>query len=820
MSITSIPNLIPWYPCNIPIQIQSELTRREGDNRGLNYVNANNGDWGNTTGNWSKYRGPQTPWIRVTSNGQGMETGVNANKPGFILASPSDFFSTYGFSRTSGYNESIIGFQPNSSFTPHTLINNNRTSTYPIQVPSPQIESINIIIQHELYRKATINWVCFSRAQLEYMTPYFLVPSITFVLEWGWNNFNPMNLIDVTSVPNLNTLFRDPYPLYTQNILGSNGNYDVMLGTVSNFNWSVEGTTIKCMTEISSRDRMYSGLIINSTTEDVPVDSDGKDTTSNTSNAKLPFGSLIDFVDERIDLLKSVIDKNSNLHKGTPETSDEVFLNKFIKYLKQKHEDNWKEYLYGIFYGRDINSENNLINTFVHREDDFDITSPLANTWINLGLIIEIFNYCNVDYSTISGGEFFRIDIDDILITGHKNMISSDGGILLIPNTFAPKYFYGQDAQATNNISNDDITQLSICSNFIKPQNEDAADKRLYHVCIQLGGTYRDNLDELINSGRYNNGVSPVDSICEFPTVRTGTFENGYLKNLYVNVNFLKKLVHDDGIITYTDLIDKMMSSISSACGNFWDFRLVSSTGNPVPDGNQSTMKIIDTKYIPDNVGTPFIFEYMTDNSILTGMEFKPTISSGQAIRSLYAATNIRKNADTKSNNGTNELLDYMFRDRLFLDDSIKNSNDVKNDKPKNDGITLMKDLQTLSATPEMFQLTTVSDDKTIIRRLVLPASDVVNMLMDDGDYDNNPTYVGIMPGIQATFTIQGIGGLRTFMMFLVRGLPEPYSETNIIFRITNITENIEAGKWTTTITAGVIPLRNGVRTKIGLLPV
>jgi hypothetical protein len=72
------------------------------------------------------------------------------------------------------------------------------------------------------------------------------------------------------------------------------------------------------------------------------------------------------------------------------------------------------------------------------------------------------------------------------------------------------------------------------------------------------------------------------------------------------------------------------------------------------------------------------------------------------------------------------------------------------------------------------------------------------------------------MPNIKATFTLQGIGGLRTFQMFLVE-LPEPYSKENIVFRITNVTETLSKGQWTTTIVAGIIPLRGYIKTKLGL---
>ena len=819
MATTSSPIFIPWEVQNIPSQIQLEFSRREGM-RGLNYVDPVQGDWGNSSGTnkWQNYKGPQTPWIRITSNGYGSEANKNNINPGFILASPSSFFNSYGFNKSNDVNKSIIGYQPDASFTPHTITNNKNQAAYSIHVPPPQIENISIIVQHELYRKATINWICFSKQQLEYMTPYFLIPSLTFVLEWGWNNFNTSNLIDL-SISNLTSLFRDPYQLYSK-VIGSNGTYDAMLGTVSNFSFSSEGNKFKCMTEVSSRDRMYSGILLTSVVEDIPVDNDGKSSTETPDSSILPFGSLIDFIDNRIDLLRSVLDKNSNLYKGTPVTSDELLLTSFINYVKSKRKDNWREYIFGIFYGRDLNPIDDDIDSSIRNPKDFDIQSPQKNIWVNLGLVIDVFNFCNRYLGTKTGDEFFRIDIDDIKISAHRNMISADGSILLIPNCDAPKYLYGLAATDYNSISKDDISKMSVSSHFKKKSNTggDPSDTRLQNICAQPGGSFRDDLDELINNGRYSNGVDPYNSTCEFPT--GVDFTTGYLKNLYVNTSFLKRLIHDTGIKTYTDLINKMMESINGACGNFWDFRLVSSTGNPFPDGQQSTMKIVDIKYIPDNVGLPYTFKHLSDNSILTSLEFKPTISDAQAIRSLYAATNIRKNATSKLNNGSTELLDYMFRDRLFLNNAIKNSNDVKNVKIKIDRISLIKNLQTLDPTPEMFQMTSNSHGKVIIRRLALPSTEVLNMLLDDGDYDNNPTYVGIMPGIQATFTLQGIGGLRTFMLFLVDGLPEPYSSNNIVFRIVNLTESIEAGKWTTAITAGVIPLRNGVRKKLGLPPI
>ena len=72
--------------------------------------------------------------------------------------------------------------------------------------------------------------------------------------------------------------------------------------------------------------------------------------------------------------------------------------------------------------------------------------------------------------------------------------------------------------------------------------------------------------------------------------------------------------------------------------------------------------------------------------------------------------------------------------------------------------------------------------------------------MINDGDFDNNPRYCAVQPNFFIEITLQGIGGLRTFQYFTVRNLPEPYSDRNVIFRITDVTQTLEAGSWETTI--------------------
>jgi len=261
-----------------------------------------------------------------------------------------------------------------------------------------------------------------------------------------------------------------------------------------------------------------------------------------------------------------------------------------------------------------------------------------------------------------------------------------------------------------------------------------------------------------------------------------------------------------------------MLEDINKASGNWWKFKLVDGTGSGDQSKNESaSMKITDEQnalYSANGAdrGKVYTFDYYDADALLQGISFRPTLSNAQAIRTIYAKTNNDTKRTVLSDQA--ELLDYKFDDRLFRDDSPKNPPKPKADKAFYD---TMASLQLLTPPAGAYQMTTIIGGKPYTRRLVLPDTSILNMIVDDGDVENNPKYTGIMPGIQAEFTIQGIGGLRTFMMFLVRNLPAPYSHKNVVFRIINLQENIDNGKWTTTITAGIIPLRGHIKAKLGI---
>lgn len=917
--------LIPWEPHVFPQQIQLELKRRS-KNRGFNPVNSANSDWG--TGNdeeWMNYLGPMTAWVRVCSNGSGIEEN---NLPGFVFYGGKDFYTSYGFNdiySSYGFNNiysakktnpSIIGYTPGGQAH---MIENDFSNEYPIHVPTPEIERITATIQKEILRRIDIEWVCFSFKQLQYMTPYFLVPGISMIIEWGWNHFNPASLIDLKDEEELKKLFNNPYPLYTKNILDSKGNYEVLFGIVTNFEWSIDGNKIRCKTEVTSKDRILAGQIVNSNM--VLKNIEDNKTSKNESSIKL-IKSIRNFVDNDIDKFKDLI-VDDELTKGDSKDpkidrilnpildSNNNPLRPIIQYVKGNHPENYGEYLFGSFFGRYITKTKiesaNIIksgpmggNSFeryekvissiekqseyktniverkkssvptiystqieqlppkkiietVNSNDDFDHQIEPQNFWMNMGLIVEIINYYSCQLDGVNNESLFRVDIDDCIIGAHPNLISTDGTVLLIPNALSPRYFFGNygyskfespksgdnDLYKSQMGSGSYLKEQSKVTEEVKNQKKSNvianasmcwADYRLKNVCLPIGNhVQRDDINFIINRNRMMFLDSRNStSIWEFPSMMDikiiegdnderiyNAFFTGLLKNLYLNVNTFKQIVKESN--TFEEIYNKIFDNIQRAAANFWDLRLVSSTGRYSTEG-LATMKIVDNKMTQytSNRGEIFTFDYYAADGLIQSINFRPMLSNAQAIRTIYAQTNSNNNKNVNIT-GENELLNYNFKDRLFNVESKKSTNPFLNDS----FVTMMESLQSVKPiSNQCYQVTILgSDGKEKICRLAIPPdySDILSIILDDEDIEHNPRYTGIMPGIQAEFTIQGIAGIRTFALFRVRGLPKPYSEDDIIFRVVDVVDTVQNGQWITTIRAGVIPLRGYFRNHFGM---
>lgn len=105
--------------------------------------------------------------------------------------------------------------------------------------------------QYKAIRTANINWIASSLDELNELMPHFLTPGKTILIDWGWTYKNkPFPTTFLTSEGKIDsTSFSSPSKLIKE----SNGEYDAIAGSISNFNYSLnEDGTFNCSTTVTS----------------------------------------------------------------------------------------------------------------------------------------------------------------------------------------------------------------------------------------------------------------------------------------------------------------------------------------------------------------------------------------------------------------------------------------------------------------------------------------------------------------------------------------------------------------------------------------
>ncbi len=854
--------IIPWQPSNIPQEIQEELNRRKV-NRSYKFIQNEQANWSiDSTGNssWKAYRGPMVSWIRMCSNGAGHPL-TQPPKERFVLFSGKGFYQSYGFAppvSAPGSGQQIIGYTPgdyeNADWgEPHIIENSLKApsgngegdSNWPIHVPPPEISKMEVIVQKELFRRAQIEWVCFSWKQLVYMTPYFLVPGITCIIEWGWNHYNVKSLVNLGDRDEMQKLWDNAYPLYFNNILYSNGNYDVVYGIITNFNWSIEGNKIICSTEITSKDRLYTGIAKDyALTVSKGNDDQGgnlfqsvKDflTKDDTAKSLRTLVTTPNVVGETIDLINTGVGSGKTwkdilsplLNDGTSE----------VRIMR-------RPYVFGLFSGRDKTMFGALGKP---KDKDFDKkveANDATKIWINMGMVCQILNY----FSALDSGagrkqNAFYVDIQNTVIGAHPNMISCDPRVL-IPNTKAPKYHWGLIGEKAAGSAPPYTDQVHNPINFNKDDKKQIPNKVLsktfYHG---TGVCFRNDLDRPINYWRYQFAglkgpgfAFPSRVTKELPETYRGLKKNqveiersGLLSNIYIRYDLLKSAIDDVSSKTpsYADIYTYLFKVLQDSVDGFWELALVDVDG---------VFTITDRKYIGkyalDNsttegkpqADTVYSFDYYDADSIIKSIKFRPQLSDAQATRTIYGEVN---NKDSKYKYlDKNDVLDYQFRDCVIGPHQQKVQGDpgaelAKRISSQEEHRDMVRKVQCINNKTDdnSLQMSLVteggSDEKPNIVKLVLGDQQLLRMMLNDEDLESNARYCAVQPGIILELTLLGVGGLRTFQYFTVKNLPEPYSDRNIIFRITDVHQTLEAGNWETTIRAQPLPLRAYIKQRL-----
>ena len=831
MANTSIATFSPWGLKPLQPFIINELIARAGE-KGMNIPALSTANTSTST-NSSSYAGPRTAWCRVCSNGTGKSLGDDTSTPparqGFVMGFASaSFDSTYGFGQG---DTTTIGYDVKG--VAHT-INNTEIATFPHRV-GPGIISIETEFNGAgssmtgLSRKATIKWKCSTLDQLEYMTPYFLTPKISVILEWGWNNYNNISLLDLTK----NGVPADPTnnvdgsgilgmftnsSLIQQSISASGGNYDCQTGIIVDYGYTINATDgFDCFTVVQNPQFLADGIPTKNNNTTI--------TTAQTEKRMLTFQK---FVDNYLDSIG-----NATALKALTKDADIVKILSANKY----------------FFTSDYQNS---------------LAEKVDGKWIRMDLFVDIFNkFLSPKWKFVSGtsnGRLFQIDISATVLTAHPLLKSTDQDVL-IPNAYAPQLI-SEKPTGTAGLGGkkySDVTTTNTAAAALY-KNNSVLNAKLSR--LGLSNEY-DDLDNLLNAKNVKTGEKT-----NFPRLENVPDQGlkagyyGYLKDIFISVKLIKRaLEKNDSSI---NMLQEILDTVSTAGSKLWQFKIAIN-----PDEMFSPIRIIDQHF--SNYNTPDGVTKAKIPSLLLGdskqacfKEFNLNVkmTGEMAMQAIFGqASGADLTGAAKSQADVKPVM-FLHNDRLFqsasidvtqIDPNSKGGDSQMDDRSTLQGFFAIKlkapapASSTTAAAPKTSTSTTsttstasststtsvssgtsassttststtlaganpaASSAPSVSRSFLLTERDpafMADLVKNQLDISNVATVANpLMPGTELTMTSLGIGGFRFLDMFGIMGVQKNYQADRAVWQVDGVRQLIQNNFWTTTITAKVRPL-------------
>jgi hypothetical protein len=718
----------------------------------------------------------RTAWARVCSNGR---TPSHNNLEGFILFGPNTDTSSgpIGFNESFGFGsdgKQVIGRDANNS--PHTL----SPVTFPHRPPPAMLS-----IETEFYgagssfpglcKKSTIKWKCFSKEQLEYITPYFLSLSVTVVIEWGWNNYSAKSLINLADKTELLQMFSAGKSYYNR-IVDSGGDYDCHVGRIIDYGYTMDNRgNYEGYTVVVNPSFMMEGVNI-------------KDQTGVTDD-KNSASCAVDFIKNRFDNLATTKDK-----------------------------------LITQFYGKEFQlawliNRNNWI--FVRPDEKFPEIKPDAKFWINMRGLQAIFNlFGSIKYGGRHVDLTFRFANAKIgahplikaVCAGSDNKNVS----VLIPNANAPRLM----RKATDKASKQSLKSVtdpnadprwkntvSSLSNAMSEQfkftdetdNLKSAINSANPFPMLVGGGYIPNDDPALGKGPVTGSISGIDPI--YNAAKPGYW--GFLGDIYVSNTLVKTAFTQND--TLQRALEYILGEISSAGSNFWEFRVIPEAPNNIT--------VIDSSFCPVTSGPE------ADNENIVNFEIGRTEDS--CFTTYGMSVQMKQEMATQTLLGNNSSVDakgqmvsaFTSGDRLFMTsgsfDYVAESEDEKTDKAKQTEAT-DKAVDVYNKGRETDKGCVIwqrGDDKYY---LVEKDPEVMKKIVALGERPGTsakPLSTPMMPGKEFTFECPGTSGFAFLRMCTLSSVPTPYDREHAVFQVDGVKNVIAENNWKTSITAKVRPL-------------
>jgi hypothetical protein len=742
------------------------------------------------------YSGPKTAWGRVFSNGK---SSMATNLEGFVMGGTEGFDESYGFGIDGNITIGVDAYGKNhtlKSFDDPIL---KGSADFPHR-PPPSIVSITSEFSGgsnssfgALCRKTTINWKCYSLAQLEYLTPYFLTPRISILAEWGWNHYDTLSLVDLSDIEWLYGIFEGT-PEYTSLwIEKSSGNYDLAMGFITDYTYSLnEYGGYDCTTTITNANYLIEG-------KSYQV---GKNSTTNAESGSVQLKDFSEFVLEDIDnlVIKNKKTKTVTVNDGTGVGSYSSATNfaamKAVNPVKTIEVP--------------VTEDIKIPTKFrIFKNDD--------DAWMRMDLVVDIINYFfkinlnDVDnrYTGVSAG---MLDITGVAVVAHPALKSTSKNFI-IPNKFAPRFISKEEAP--KNAVTGQVQKQTL--NTAKPSPQGNYFQLFPNILSlmkenKLDETY-DDLVAAMNTKGANCRSFPMYTDYTDADSKNSPKAGywGYLSDIFVSVSHFKELVKKND--TVLKLIQELLSNISTAMCDISQLKC-----NPPNNNNNTIYTIQDVNFSSINSkedaedlmrislgSVNSAFMKSADFSVKLSVEMSNQMimqsASGKELPAGYGTTNYDPKTMIVSKFARG---DRMFDRGVIPPDAVVTSNNAAENKAAkykrqftDQNINKQFYVYKHNATPfsETFILT--ETDSSFLKNILLDTRDKKAV------YTNN----GIMPGTEFKMELLGIGGITFLSQFTLEHVPSSYNYERCVWQVSQVSQKIENKVWTTTVTAQARPL-------------
>jgi len=500
--------------------------------------------------------------------------------------------------------------------------------------PMPGITNANIQYKGGVggsLKKASVNFNCYSLADLERLEKLYMYPGIKVLLEWGWSKNTKgtgFTHEQCDPIPLDDTILASPGAVHEELSIRRNksgGCYDGMFGTITNFNWSIASDlSFNCRFDITDIGDSIFTISTNVSFQNSKVKDSEKESDQGFTLKKA------------LEDIQKKLESSSKTASGTVQTKTINFKNTVgsieFNYFRNKHGSPTKQHVEG------KDKKGNIFRTYVRFGDIVDqlmnrlyiITSKSTRDDAANGSTKSVPIVLPHSSFSIGGAEIKTVDTgatnasgDKIdtpakpvsVISNHPYLLSTDPDICLLPGQVGAAPYDVKSALSDSKRGGGHITSRSF------PSGIDANSDLLFNCsngnAAKINQAATENYDETKKKA-------------------------GLLANIFVNLQMMKDICEQSA--TVGDFLRAVTDKLNNACGDIWAFHWSCTDEHP------GVMTCMDMNFYWGGAVTTVGLPVANLSGIVKSLNMKSEINSNLASNLFIAGnTSFTGNAVEKS---------------------------------------------------------------------------------------------------------------------------------------------------------------------------